>query len=380
MIKVKNKEQCCGCGACIACCPQSAVIFKEDIEGFSYPTVESDKCIECGLCEKVCPIKQRYENNYSGKSYAAYTKEASSRKNSSSGGIFGVIASAVLKNGGVVCGAAFNDDFTVSHIIIDNIEDLHRLQGSKYVQSYINGIFIEIKEVLEAGKIVLFSGTACQVAGLKKYLRKEYNNLISIDVLCHGVPSPKLWEKYIRELKVEHGKEIKNINFRNKEDGWKAFSFLVEFEDKIIKRENFVNNNYMKLFLSNICLRPSCHACKYKGLDRPSDLTIGDFWGVEKMLPDMDDDMGTSIVKINSLKGEKIFRKLSNQLNYREVDIDVALPENADSRKSVKPHEKRDMFFTQLSRKSINQLVKLLQPSLFLRVKRKIKRMRFPTF
>ena len=374
MICINNKADCCGCGSCVEICPRQCISFEEDVEGFWYPKVNMQECMECGLCEKRCPVINEYKVlDYAREAYGAYIKDDLARAKSSSGGIFGAVAECVLLDGGFVCGAAFDKEFQVSHIMINRLEQLDLLRGSKYLQSSNKGIYTQVKKKLVEGKTVLFSGTACQVAGLKKYLGKEYEKLITIDVLCHGVPSPKLWKKYIDELSVFRRNRIDDVSFRNKETGWKAYSVKIDIIGGKSVYEKYPLNRYMRLFLSNICLRPSCHSCKYKSMERPSDITMGDFWGVDQKLPELDDDKGTSIIQINTEKGKAIFNKIASKLVYQKVDIDIALPPTADSRKSVKVHPKREIFFEKLDKKDMQQLVKLIEPSLFGRLKRKLR-------
>ena len=375
MIRIKDKEKCCGCAACFEVCPKKCIQMKEDEEGFLYPEVDENQCMGCGLCEKVCPMIEKYYNDsMKCDSYGAYSKNLEDRMASSSGGVFGIISSYVLERDGVVCGAAYDNEWNVSHILVDTSKELKRLRGSKYVQSINNGIYFLVKKELVKGRIVLYSGTACQVAGLKKYLQKDYENLITIDVLCHGVPTPKIWKKYINEIQMYNKSRITNINLRNKTNGWRNYNVKICFENNKNINEMFVENDYMKLFLNNICLRPSCHACKYKELQRPSDITIGDYWGIEKQMPEMDDDKGISIVKINTNKGEAIFNEISSEINYRKIDIELALPTTSDSRKSVARHSNREKFFRQIDKKTVEQLVDLLKTSRWRRRVRKLKK------
>ena len=373
MIKIddSNKKNCCGCCACEAVCPSNAIVIKRDSEGFQYPCVDADKCINCGACDRVCPFLNKANCfDEAQKAYAMYDKNLNNRITSSSGGIFGVLAEYVLKRGGIICGAAFDQKFNVKHIFVETMEDLHHLKGSKYLQSDNERIYPRVKEQLEKGREVLYSGTACQVAGLQKFLGKQYQNLITIDVLCHGVPSPKLWKKYLDEINHNNANGIEGINFRSKIEGWKNFSLEVKYNDGTVKREIYSNNNYMRLFLGNICLRPSCHHCKYKELDRPSDITVGDYWGIEDQLPEMDDDKGVSIVKINTFHGENAVKNILQSMDYKMVDIETALPKWADSRNSVLPHVNRKKFFRRMEKDSMDDLTKLLKES-FLQTEKK---------
>lgn len=376
MINIIDKERCCGCGACLEICPKQCIQFAEDEEGFMYPQVDKTKCIECNLCEKVCPITSKYNNvNICSEAYGAYSCNYDERILSSSGGIFSVLASNVLDKEGVVCGAAYDEEWNVSHILVETKEQLKRLRGSKYTQSLNKGIYSLIKKKLNDGRIVLYSGTACQVAGLKKYLQKDYENLITVDILCHGVPTPKLWKKYLEEMQFLKKSRIKEIDLRNKETGWKEYSIKICFDNNEQINEKFDENYYMKMFLGNLCLRPSCHDCQYKDIEHPSDITIGDYWGIEKQFPEMDDNKGISIIKINTCKGKKIFAEISSKLVYKKVDIEVALPPTADSRKSVVRHSNREKFFQQIDKKSMEQLVKLTKTSKCRRKVRKLKKL-----
>lgn len=375
MIDIIKKEACCGCSACMQICPKKCINMIEDTEGFLYPIVDSSKCIQCNLCEKICPIQNiRSESNERQNAYVAYIKNEELRLKSSSGGMFTLFAEAILKENGVIYGAAFDNEFLVHHVGIDNNEDLQQLRGSKYLQSRIENTFIEVKELLKLDRFVLYVGTACQVAGLKAYLGKEYEKLYTIDVLCHGVPSPKLWKVYLQYQEQQHSSEIKKMFFRDKKWGWKGFNMALLFNNQQTYEKTFRDDYFMRLFLQDICLRPSCHECQFKELNRPSDITLGDCWGIENYMPQMDDDKGTSVVLIHSDKGQKLFDSLKEKMICCEAEIDKALPATADSRKSVKRHPKRKIFFKQLEQgKDIKQLIKLIEPSLIERLKRKIK-------
>ncbi|MDY4079524.1 MAG: Coenzyme F420 hydrogenase/dehydrogenase, beta subunit C-terminal domain [Clostridium sp.] len=376
MIEIINKEECCGCYTCVSICPKNCISMKIDEEGFWYPEVNKDICIQCGLCEKKCPVIQNEDvNDKEVNAYVAYSKNEKIRMKSSSGGLFAILAEEVLSEGGVVFGAAFNNKFLVHHVAIESMEDLKILQGSKYLQSEIGYTYKEAKKFLKQGRKVLFSGTACQIAGLKSFLGKDFDNLFTIDVLCHGVPSPKVWEKYINEKEKKYNASIKQIEFRNKTEGWKKFSVKMVFDDSQSYRKNLDIDDYMKLFLSNICLRPSCHNCKFKSLNRPSDITLGDCWGIENYMPNMDDDKGTSVVLTHSEKGREMLLNLTEKINLKEAEVDKVLSPTADSRKSVKSHCNRKKFFKYLNKDTdISKLVKLIQPSFMRKCIRKIKK------
>lgn len=378
MIEIKDKEQCSGCYACVSVCPKNCISMKADEEGFWYPEVNKDICIQCNLCEKICPvIKNEYAKDKEVNAYVSYTKDDETRMKSSSGGLFTMFAEEVINKGGVVFGAAFDDKFLVHHVAIERIEELKIIQGSKYLQSRIENTYKDAQNYLNQGRKILFSGTACQIAGLKSFLRKEYDNLFTIDVLCHGVPSPKVWQKYIneKEKEKEYNCLIKQIEFRNKVTGWKKYSLKMTFSNSKIYTEVFPIDEYMRLFLRDICLRPSCHDCKFKSLNRPADITLGDCWGIENYMPDMDDDKGTSVVLVHSKKGQTMLDCLADKINIKAAEVDKALPPTADSRKSVSMHPNRKKFFENLNKgASVSKLVKLTEPSFVRKCVRKIKR------
>lgn len=384
MISINKKDNCCGCYACVNVCPKDCISMLEDSEGFNYPCVDKSKCVDCTLCEKVCPIinkdKVAQGSNEEDNTYVAYTKNATVRKNSSSGGMFTELAESVLKNNGVVFGCAFDDDFNAHHIMIDNISDLEKLRGSKYIQSQIESTYKEAEKLLKNGKLVLFSGVACQIAGLNSYLRKDYNNLITVDVLCHGVPSGKAWRKYIDDNQKRHNAKLNKYYFRNKDNGWKVFTVKQMYMDNQGESSPFNKDSFMQLFLGEVCLRPSCHNCRFKDIRRPSDITLGDCWGVQNYMPEMDDDKGTSVVIAHTKKGVNILNSVKNNLVIKKAKLDRALPPTADSRKSVLPHKNREIFFKQLNEgKSVDELAILVKdrfkkPNIIKRIKRKAKK------
>lgn len=340
-----NKKGCCGCTACMHVCPVKCIAMHEDEEGFLYPAIEKEKCIHCHKCEKVCPIRNTDNLNRKTETFVGYNRNEEIRKQSSSGGVFSVIAEWILEQDGVVFGAAFDKNFEVHHIAVESKEELAKLRGSKYVQSRLENVYPEVKQYLEMDHKVLFTGTACQIAGLKKYLNKEYENLYTVDVLCHGVPSPKIWRMYLEEMKRQYNALIEKVEFRNKETGWKNYSMNIEFSNKQYFCVRYFNDKYMRMFLENIDLRPSCYSCHFKGFPRISDMTIGDSWGIEKYMPDMDDDKGTSTILVHSLKGEIIFDVIKKNLILREARLDEVLPSTADSRRSVEMHPNRKKFW-----------------------------------
>ena len=381
MLKLKHKQDCCGCSACAQICPRDCISMTADDEGFLYPNIDESRCIQCRKCETACPIlTQQASHSPAPEAYAAYASDDQTRSVSSSGGIFSLLARWVLRQNGVVFGAAFAEDHSVHHIMIDSENDLPLLQGSKYVQSRIEHTYIEAKQQLEQGKTVLFSGVACQIAGLRAYLKKDWDKLYTVDVLCHGVPSPKVWEQYLSRQKQVYGSEISRISFRNKAEGWKQFSLELTFRNGETYRKTLHNDPYMQYFLSDICLRPSCHSCRFKELPHPSDLTLGDAWGVEGWMPEMDDDRGTSLVFVNTPAGRICWEAIQDSLRMQPGEADVMLPHSADSRHSVVEHINRRRFLQAVNNDaSPEQLQKLLHRSFLLRIlsfsKRKLKKL-----
>lgn len=354
MIRILDKGNCCGCSACAQSCPVQCIEMQADDEGFLYPQVDAHKCVNCGLCEKVCPVlnsggAQPGADGESVQAFAAYAREDNVRLASSSGGLFTLVARHIIGEQGVVFGAAFDGDFLVHHIGVDSLEGLAMLRGSKYTQSRIENTYHEAKQYLEMGRKVLYSGTACQIAGLKAFLRKDYDNLLTVDVLCHGVPSPSLWELYKKEQEDSCGSKIRDVRFRDKSTGWKQYSVALQFENGQAYSKVFRQDAFMRLFLANGCLRPSCHSCRFKGFPRVSDMTLGDCWGVGNHSPEMDDDRGTSVVIINSKKGENMKAMMLKECVWKEMELNTLLPVTADSRKSVAAHKNRAQIFSQIS-------------------------------
>lgn len=381
MIRLTKKANCCGCGACAQSCPKNCISMEPDSEGFLYPKVDETQCVNCGLCEKVCPILLKQKpDSIKVAAYAAYTSNSELREKSSSGGIFSLLAQEILNRGGTVAGAAFAADFSVRHILVETDAELDRLRGSKYVQSRMEDTYVQIRDLLKQGRPVLFTGVACQIAGLKAFLGREYENLYTVDVLCHGVPSPKVWAHYRREQAQIHGTTLEEVSFRDKRKGWRHYSMALNFAEGVEYCRPGAEDTYLRVFLRDLCLRPSCHSCRFKDFPRLSDLTIGDAWGIERHMPDLDDDHGTSVVLVNSEKGMGLWNAVADNAVSRQGELDVLLPKSADSRKSVKPHPNRSRFFAALNRgDSMEQLCKLTRKSPYRRLlsygKRTVKRL-----
>lgn len=358
MIEIKNKKKCSGCTACANICPRDAITMKYDSEGFMYPHVEEDKCINCGLCSKICPVlnKLPLENvDEFPIVYASYNINQSIRKKSSSGGIFYLLAKKILEKGGIIVGASYDTDFSVFHEIIDSMSNLEKLMGSKYAQSELRNVYKIIKDNLKEGKEVLFSGTSCQVAGLKSYLRKEYDNLWCIDLICMGIPSNKIWRDYIDNF-YNKGK-IKNINFKDKTYGWDCFSIKVNYEEKEDIQVGRLNN-YMQLFFKGINIRPICYECPFRGKHRYSDLTLSDCWGIENFAQELNDNLGTSSVMIHSKKGMELFNSIKEELKHKRITFEQATGNNKYALTTLKENTDREKFFEEYGKIEFKKLVK----------------------
>lgn len=356
--KLTTKEKCTGCYACSNICPKKCISMELDKEGFSYPTVDYSSCIKCNKCVNACPVINNLISNYNPIALACINKDEEIRLESSSGGIFSLVAEKVIAQGGVVFGAGFNDKFLVEHSFVETKEELPKLRGSKYVQSQIGGSLKQAQEYLNAGRLVLFTGTPCQIAGLKSYLGKPHANLLTMDIICHGVPSPLVWRKYVEYREAKMGAPAQSISFRRKDEGWKQYSVSFLFKNGLEYRQNLRKDLYMKAFLLDVCLRPSCYKCNFKGFNRHSDITMADFWGIQNVLPEMDDDKGTSLIFINSPAGKRLFEEIKHGLRYKEVDIQSAVKYNAAAIKSPNLNKKRHGFMEEKDSLAFDTLVK----------------------
>lgn len=356
-MEITTLTNCTGCSACYSACPKSAILMKENNEGFLYPKVDDDKCIECGLCEKVCPaISPLKMENSESKAFAAINNNETIRMESSSGGVFTAIAEKIIKTGGKVFGAKFSEDFkSVIHSWTDDLYGLKDFRGSKYLQSNVNNSFKECERFLKAGEKVLFSGTPCQIQGLKKYLRKEYDNLLTIDFICHGVPSPLLWQKYVEYHENIAASKVVKTSSRRKNCGWKMFSLWFAFANHSEYSKTLDKDPYMQMFLKDTCLRASCYDCPAKGLERVSDITIADFWGIQNEYPDFDDDKGSSFVIVHN---PKVIALFSDVCKIKEIDLNSGLRHNPAMVKSCVKPKSRDTFFKDLQTLSFDKMIK----------------------
>lgn len=357
MINIKNKVDCCGCNACGDICPKDAITFSTDNEGFLYPQVNFDRCIDCHLCEKVCPIIHADEikkNDFElPVCYAAQVKKLDSLFNSTSGSAFATLAEKMYKMGGYVGGAIFNEDYSVSQFISGNKDDLENLRNSKYVQSDSQGFFKQVRDLLIAGEKVLVCGLPCQMAGLKSFLRKDYENLIIVDLICLGINSPKILRGYLDYMEAKHQSKIIYYKAKNKELGWRQLTTKLVFANGDVEYDKRDTNYFTQGFIgTHAFARPSCYDCKYKGFPRVADITIGDFWGAEKFIgKEYDHDLGTSIILVNSRKGLSFYESVKSNFKQVEVPLSEVIKGNQALIKPLsKPSIDRTEFYDDLNK------------------------------
>ena len=327
MISVTEKKNCCGCSACAQTCPQNCITMKRDADGFLYPQVD-DRCVECGRCEAVCPMLNNRVPERRPTAYGAINRNDDIRRMSSSGGVFYLLCDYVIRQNGVVFGAVFDADFNVVHTHAETLDDCKVFMGSKYVPSVIGDAYERTKQFLTDDRTVLFTGTPCQIAGLYAYLgsMRDHEKLLTQDIVCHSVPAPVQWEAFLNAIRGD--KTVKGIEFRNKETGWRSGSFVATFDDGSVYKELYSQTDYMKGFLRGEYSRPSCYDCPFSRLERQSDLTLGDFWGVEGLYPKLYDNKGTSLVLVNSKKGKRVLKQISGALTLKKVRLDYAVKYN----------------------------------------------------
>lgn len=307
--------------------------------------------------------------------YAAINNNASVRMVSSSGGVFTLIAEAVLAKGGAVFGAGWDENMQLKHICVEQPDQLAKLRGSKYVRSQLGGSYAKAKEMLEAGRPVLFTGTPCQIGGLRSYLKQDYPNLICQDIICHGAPMPQVWDKYLRFREAAAGAKATAVNFRDKSTGWSSYSVSMDFQNGATYRCSARTDPYMRAFLQDLTLCDSCYRCKFKTRQRQSDITLADFWGIQQILPTMHDDKGTSLVFVHSEKGIALLESLQDRLTLMEADTDMALNSNPSMLRSAAKPANRDDFLQALNETNFQTLTEKYcpQPSFTQKLKRKVK-------
>ena len=383
MPQLAVHNECTGCAACVNICRRDAIVMRRDDEGFAYPAVDASKCVNCGMCTKVCPALQLGQERRPSAVYAAKAKSDNVRLESSSGGVFTLLARQVINQGGVVYGAAFDGKWKLVHQAAENEAELAALRGSKYLQSEIGDCYRQVGKALTEGRAVLFTGTPCQVAGLDRYLqqaRVAQERLLKVEVVCHAAPSPLVWEKYIAARKDAlakggdspsiGGDELRRISFRRKNCGWKRYSLSLGFANDKEYLAIFNTDPFMRGFLAELYNRPSCHDCPCKNLKSGSDLTIGDYWGIETQYPEMDDDKGTSLVLVNTDKGKAVWEEITLEMDWCEATFEEACRANSALVKPTRPHAKRAKFFRRLGKENFDHLVnRLLRPSQITRMK-----------
>lgn len=370
MIVINNKNECCGCSSCASVCPKECIIMRQDEEGFLYPEVNKDQCIECHKCENVCPFLNETDNAPRLDVYAGYILNEEIRINSSSGGIFTAIAENIIEQNGLVYGVTMDANCrSCRYIKVENKSELHYLRGSKYIQCNPVGIYREVKKSLFDGKKVFFSGTPCQVNGLKKYLKKDYDNLFCLDFICHGVPSPMVWEKYVDHIERKKKKKVIGVDFRSKKISWSKFGFNINMKAKQL----FISKNsssFFNFFMRDLCLRPSCYQCQAKK-KRMADVTIGDFWGIEDVLPEMNDEKGVSLIIVRSLAGKEMMDNIQNKVKLKKTEYEKAVMDNKAEYRSVSCPNERVQFFKDMNTLPYEKVeIKYLYPTSKQRIKK----------
>ena len=361
MIQIEDKVKCCGCGACVQRCPKNCILLEEDGEGFLYPVVDKDSCVDCGLCEKVCPVLNQGEKQKPLHVYAAKNEDEEIRRKSSSGGIFTLLAAQVIKNGGVVFGARFNENWEVVHDYTETEEGLSAFRGSKYVQSKIGETYKQVEGFLREGREVMFSGTPCQVAGLRCFLGKDCEKLFTVECFCHGVPSPMIWREYLKCRIEKDGlklQDVDSISFRDKTKGWDRYKFSIVYKNQRKSGEFSGKNEFMCGFLGHLYLRPVCHACIAKQLKSGADFSLGDFWGIQNTYPQLYDKKGVSALFVNTEKAEVLLQDVCVELN--SVDYNDVIKYNMSYIQSASMNEKRKMFWDNYGLESLSLLCRSL--------------------
>lgn len=358
-----EREKCTGCRACEQICPTKCIEMVNDKEGFAYPIKDEKKCIHCNLCKKVCPILNKIEKNEEEPEvYALRNKDENVVLNSSSGGAFTSIMQSFCDNNTVIFGVKFDENLKVVHDYVYDIKDTDIFKKSKYVQSNIGNTYKKAKEFLNQGKKVLFTGTPCQIAGLKKYLNKEYEHLLLVDLICHGVPSQKIFDKYIEEVKSKYKKDIKSINFREKtykNNIWNSKNIKIKLENNKDIIENSVDSPFLRGYHCNLFLRPSCENCTFANPNRFSDITIADCWGIEKLNKDMNVHEGQSMIVANSKKGKEIIEKIKLNSELIKLNLDFAIENNRQFREPIKFNKHRDEFFENIDKYKFSKLINM---------------------
>lgn len=363
---VRDFATCTGCGACRAACSHAAIRMEADGEGFAYPRIDGARCSRCGACRAACPVDRAAARPWLN-AVAARCRDEEIRRASSSGGVFTALAEEVLADGGMVFGAAFDKGFALRHTAVEQTDALHPLRGSKYLQSDLGETFVQAKTALKCGRRVLFSGTPCQTAGLLSVLRAPCDNLLTVDLVCHGAPSPMVFAAYLRALEAKRGQPVRTLSFRDKRRGWKDFCLAATFADGSEYAAGQTEDPYMIAFLRNLCLRPSCHCCPFAGEKRQADLTLADLWGAQRLMPGQDDDQGLSLVLVNSEKGERTLERVRERLWTEPVDAAACARDNPSIFGASRAHPRRAAFLRHVRRRGFDGVEKFFAPPGLLR-------------
>lgn len=381
MIEIKNKQNCCGCGGCMNVCPKGCIKMTEDFEGFLYPEVDTECCINCGLCEKVCPVINHVPRNENSlqKAFVVQHKNKDVLQQSTSGGAFTAIAHYIIEHGGVVFGVELDENNNVRHIYVEREEDLRKFRNSKYVQSNIGEAYKQAKKFLSDGRMVCFSGTPCQIEGFRHYLRKDYENLILVDVVCRAVPSPGIWKKYVEMETEEHGK-LTNIRFRDKAWGYQYSTMVIEDSSNHQYRGGVESQPWLRMFFSGMIIRPSCSECKFKSQYRYSDFTIWDCYNIHDIDKAFDESAGTTRVLIHSKKGLLLFDQIKHEVRFKEIDVDRAVNGVYELYSSHDLNPLRDEFYHYVNNKSLKEAINKYFPNTYkVKTKKLIRKVLYKT-
>lgn len=361
---LNDKAACSGCAACHDICPSKCIEMQADNEGFLYPFIIKENCISCNACELVCPVTQDKKNiSHEPQSFIAWNKDASTRAASTSGGLFSALADNAISEGGVVVGAAFDQSFHLRHTTATTRQGYFPMMGSKYLQSDIRGIYRQVKEYLNNGRSVLFTGVACQIAGLQAFLNQQYDRLLTCEVICHGVPSPGVYKDYLCYLESKMQCKVVSYQFRSKAYGWSKLTVCVKYANGKIKTYRARYCPFHTWFGKHFSIRPSCYNCFFRGASRGADITIGDFWGIEMYRPDIDIDKGGSLVLVNSEQGVRGLNEIKGKLFLEPCPFDWGLGRNQYLINNYPMPAQRKTFFSDYGRMSMRELIKRYPPA-----------------